>query len=85
MSLMSGVANFYETSDGVNKKNFLDSIFMNKLHFDGKKYRTTKSNELITLLFSNEEGFGSVSKKKATFSSGLSIKAPPLGLEPRTL
>ena|GEM_PF-6088001 len=42
-------------------------------------------NQFISLIFSIGSRLESVGNKKAAISSGLSKKAPPLGLEPRTL
>lgn len=66
------------------KQKLVGSIFPEKLAFSGKKYRTTRMNELLVLLTSNINGLGGLKKEKADIYTGLSNWAPPLGLEPRT-
>ena len=67
------------------KKKLIGSIFKNGVIFNGKKYRTTKENELLNLIFLRVSNLRKLSIKKAGKNTRLSSYAPPLGLEPRTL
>ncbi len=47
----------FQNADLANKSKILGSTFPEKLFFDGKKSRTTRINEVIRLLISNDVGF----------------------------
>lgn len=85
ISFLNGLCRYYDTSSSKVKKMIIGSIFPDKLIFDGKNYRTVKENDFLTLILNNNKTLESIEKKKAILSNGLSKKAPPLGLEPRTL
>ena len=76
---------YYQSATLEVKQKIIGSIFPEKIIFFENKYRTTKTNELLSLLTLNINELGGVKKQKATLSNGLSNYAPPLGLEPRTL
>lgn len=65
MSMLFDLPTYYQASDVTVKQKIIGSIFPEKLTYDGKKYRTTKTNELLLLLTNNINGFGKVEKKKA--------------------
>ena len=76
---------YYRNSNLETKQKIIGSIFPEKIIFFENKYRTTQSNELLRLIALNINDLEDKGNKKAAISSGLSKKAPPLGLEPRTL
>lgn len=85
ISFLTGLKNFYETSTVKIKRQIVGSIFPESLIFLNEKYRTTQLNSFVEILFSNSRELETLENRKAGISTGLSRKAPPLGLEPRTL
>ena len=85
IKLLSNLANFYKKIDFELKQKLIGSIFNENLIFDGKKYRTNKSNKLVELIFLKVNELKKLKIKKAGKNTRLSCYAPPLGLEPRTL
>ena len=85
ISFLNGLSTYYETSNSKIKKMIIGSIFPEKLVFDGKNYRTLKDNAFLQLIFNNNNASEDIKKEKVILSNDLSCKAPPLGLEPRTL
>ena len=85
IKLLSNLSNFYGKIDFELKQKLIGSIFNKNLIFDGKKYRTNKSNKLIELIFLHVNDLKKMKIKKAGKNTRLSCYAPPLGLEPRTL
>lgn len=67
------------------KQKIVGSIFPDKIVFFENKYRTTKTNELLSLLTLNINELGGIKKGQTNNKIDLPIMAPPLGLEPRTL
>ena len=67
-----------------DKSLIVGSIFPEKLYFQKGQYRTAQINGFILLLCPTINDLGLIEKEKAIISDGLSSKAPPLGLEPRT-
>ena len=61
------------------------SIYPENLQFDGKRYRTEKMNELTNLLLNIDKGSRAKKIGQLNKNIKLTYKAPPLGLEPRTL
>tara|TARA_Y100000385_G_scaffold288795_1_gene356386 strand:+ start:184 stop:1746 length:1563 start_codon:yes stop_codon:yes gene_type:complete len=68
-----------------DKQNLIRSIFPENIQFDGKKCRTTKMNEFVWLLLNIDKGSKAIKKGQLNKYIKLTSKAPPLGLEPRTL
>ena len=61
------------------------TIFPNKIIFDGKIYRINEKNNFVTLLTNKQRGLAQNKKRQEVKNNNLSLFAPPLGLEPRTL
>ena len=85
VKIISNLSKFYNKIDFHLKKRLISSIFKSGLIFDGKKYRTTEENELLSLIFLKTNELERHKIKKAGKKTRLSNYAPPLGLEPRTL
>ncbi len=75
----------YSKGDYDMKQSILSSVFPEKLVLSINECRTTKVNSVIELLTRIDKVSDKIGNKKADISVGLSILAPPLGLEPRTL
>ena len=67
------------------KKTIIGSIFPEKLQYDGKKVRTAFFNKSLFHFLSINKGCSIIKKGQLNKNIKLSYKAPPLGLEPRTL
>ena len=85
ISFMHGIDKLYKSSPANIKKKITGSIFPEKLIFLKNKYRTAKLDSFIALILSKHKPFKRLEIKNPTISGGMSKKAPPLGLEPRTL
>lgn len=81
-SLVGKLSHYYVNAELNTKKKIIGSIFPEKIYFENDRYRTTKLNQVIELLFNT--GAGSIKKDRPNVS-GLSTLAPPSGLEPETL
>ncbi len=80
--LISDLVNYYQSNDAETKKQIVGSIFPEKIIFENEQYRTTKTNEIITLLCSVDKGLNENCPAKNAEQSN---QAPPAGLEPATL
>ncbi len=85
ISFLHGIDKLYQSSPANIKKKIVGSIFPEKLVFLKNKYRTASMNELIAIILSKHKGFRRLEIKKPRQNGEVSKKAPPLGLEPRTL
>ena len=85
ISFLHGIDKLYISSPANIKKKIVGSIFPEKLVFLKTKYRTASLNELIAIIVSKHKGFRNLEIKKPRQNGEVSKKAPPLGLEPRTL
>lgn len=85
ISFLHGVDKLYKTSPSDIKKKIIGSIFPEKLIFSKNSYRTAFINELIELILSKHKPFRLLKIKTPRQNGEESKKAPPLGLEPRTL
>ncbi|HSZ71464.1 MAG TPA: zinc ribbon domain-containing protein, partial [Cytophagaceae bacterium] len=84
ISFLSDLVYYYDLAPIELKHRMIDSIYPEKLIFDGIKYRTTKINSFVDLIASKSIKIDVKQKRQAIFSDDLSKVAPPLGLEPRT-
>ena len=75
---------YYDNAPIELKHKIVGSIFPEKLIFENEKYRTTKTNSLISLICSESMNKRGYKTKQAIISDGLSNWAPPPGLEPGT-
>ena len=85
ISFLNGVDKLYKNSPSDIKKKIVGSIFPEKLIFSEKNYRTAFINEFIALILSKHKPFRLLKIKTPRHFGEESRKAPPLGLEPRTL
>lgn len=82
LSLLGNLSNYYSTASTEAKSKMVGSIFPENLIYEDRKYRTTKMNEVFTLICKTDKAFR---KQKPGNNAGLSRVAPPSGLEPETL
>ncbi|PSG87085.1 recombinase family protein [Mesoflavibacter zeaxanthinifaciens] len=85
ISFLHGIDRLYKTSPSNIKKKIVGSIFPEKLVFLENKYRTANLDPFISLIISKHAPFKRLKIKTPRQNDGVSMKAPPLGLEPRTL
>ena len=64
LPLLTNLNYYYKNSPIELKQKMISSIFPEKLIFKEKKYRTTKLNEVINLILSNNNGYESEAIKK---------------------
>lgn len=83
-SLLLDLKGCYAKSDTETKQRLIGSIFPEKIVFDGEKYRTTKTNELLAILTNDSKAFKKSENKKTDGLVGFSGLAPSPGLEPGT-
>ena len=84
ISFLSNLTFYYDHAPIELKHKIIGSIFPEKLIFENEKYRTTKTNSLISLICSESGSKKGLKTRQAIISDGLSTWAPPPGLEPGT-
>jgi len=84
LSFMTHIKTYFVNAPIEVKHKMLDSIFPEKLIFDGKNYRTTEMNSFVSLITSKSKSYDGMETRKAAIADSSSNLAPPLGLEPRT-
>ena len=83
-SLLINLPEYYSSATLEIKHKMLSSIFPEKLVFAKGKYRTNRTNEVVSLLCSNKEGLKKKRNGQEVISNDLPILAPSAGLEPAT-
>ena len=81
-SLLSNLSYYYNQSNLENKQKMIGLIFPEKLVFTNSSYRTTKPNELLTLMCNNINDLGVVKTKKTSNNESLSLMVARTGIEP---
>ncbi len=85
LSFLYNMKEYYQNAELEVKQKIVGSIFPEKIIFSESKYRTTKTNELLSILTLNINELGEIKNGQTNNKIDLPIIAPPLGLEPRTL
>ena len=85
LSFLFNVKEYYQNAELEIKQKIVGSIFPEKIIFSENKYRTTKTNELLSLLTLNINHLGEIKNGQTNNKIDLPTMAPSLGLEPRTL
>lgn len=78
ISILNHLLFYFENAALEIKHKLIGSIFPEKLIFDDEKYRTIRTNSLISLICSNSNTYGSIKKRQAIISDSLSNLAPLL-------
>jgi site-specific DNA recombinase len=85
LQLIEKIDYFYAISPVEVKQKILVSIFPEKLIFDTKKYRTSRFNEVISVITRKDKVSRKGGNEKVGINADLSTSAPSAGLEPATL
>lgn len=81
IQLLTRLSFFYQKATTKIKRKIIGSIFSEKLVFENEKYRTTKMNEAITLIFNNNKGLQNDKHKKRHAISSVSYSVAGTGLQ----
>lgn len=82
ITMMTHLNHYYDIAPIEIKHKIIDSIFPEKLVFDGEKYRTNNLNTFVSLIASGSMALAGSNKKQVANNNDLSTLAPPLGLVP---
>src|SRR5690242_9966952 len=77
LSLLMNLPEYYSTATLEIKQKMVGSIFPEKLVFEDGAYRTTRTNEVLALLCSNNMGLSQKEKRQEVISNNLPNLAPP--------
>ena len=80
-SLLINLPEYYQNATLEIKQKMISSIFPEKLIFANGTYRTNRTNEVLSLLCSNDKGFSEKENGQEVNFNYLSIQAPRAGLE----
>lgn len=78
LSSLENIVEHYETKDSYIKRQIIDSIFPEKLVFDGVGFRTTKVNEAVQVIFNLGAAFSQIKMGQVESISDLSHEVNPL-------
>jgi site-specific DNA recombinase len=84
LELLLSLEKYYEKGETVTKQRIIGSIFSEKLVFENKKYRTPKTNRVVSLICNNDNPFEGNKKRKDHNFHDLSHRVDPRGVEPPT-
>ena len=84
LNLLSNLDKFFDLMDVETKYYLIGLIFPEKLQFQKNKYQTTKINEFVNTILSDNAGYRAKIKRLTSISESQSHQVIPLGLEPRT-
>lgn len=66
VATLSNLSKLYEGGTITQKQQIIGSIYPEKLIFDGFRYRTTRLNEIVRLIFTLDKGFSKIKTGKTT-------------------
>ena len=84
MGILENLSGFYEKADVAGKQRIIGSIFTGNLIYSGKKVRTTKVNEVVSLLINTNKAFEKNKKGQPNIKLKLSPMVTPAGFKPTT-
>lgn len=84
LNLLSNLDKFFDLMDIETKYYLIGLIFPEKLQFQKNQYQTTKINEFVNTILSDNAGYRAKIKRLTSISESQSHQVIPLGLEPRT-
>jgi hypothetical protein len=85
MDIMENLSGFYEKADTEGKQRIIGSIFTGNLIYSENKVRTTKVNEVVSLLINTSEAFEKMKKGQPHKKMKLSSMVVRRGIEPHLL
>ena len=75
--LLENLSDFYKKINYQLKQKLVSSVFPENLIFDGKKYRTTKPDKLVDLIFLLTKDLQSIKRKKVSKILTSLLEPPP--------
>ena len=81
MSLLNNLPKYFTDADIDTKQELIGLIFPEKIQYDGKKYQTTKINDVFALMIQENK---QLQKRHAVQNSDMSCGVTPTGLKPVT-
>ena len=82
ISLINNIDTFISDAPVEVKIKLISSMFPEKIEFDGEKYRTTKYNQVLDLIFQNSSQLGEIKKGESENSPTEFNSVPRAGVEP---
>lgn len=83
VATLSYLDKLYENADNNSKREIIGSIYPEKLTFDGFHYRTARLNEVVSLIYSLDNGFSQNKNGQNESFFDLSTQVTRPGFEPR--
>ncbi|MCH8903149.1 MAG: hypothetical protein IIA45_04470 [Bacteroidetes bacterium] len=77
MDIISKLPEYYDSTSYSTKRKIAGSVFSENWVFDGKKHRTTKMNEALSLIANSINGFERTKKRPTKKKLSQSYMAPP--------
>ena len=77
MGILENLSGFYEKADMVGKQRIIGSIFTGNLIYSEKKVRTTKVNEVVSLIINSNKAYGKMKKGQSNKKLKLSPVVTP--------
>ena len=84
LNAIRNIGQLYENANLDNKQKIISSIFPGKIIFDGKKCRTPRLNEMISLIISADKGLDKIKTGQHKLNPMLSGLVENTGVEPVT-
>lgn len=78
LSSLDNIAGHYQNASTDTKRLIIDSIFPDKLEFDGTSFRTARVNEAVSLLFNLGAAFSQIKTGQEADFAALSREVSPL-------
>jgi site-specific DNA recombinase len=82
VNVISNISNLYQNADNEGKRAIIGSMYLEKLHFDGQRHRTTRVNEMIELKYLISSALRGKKRRARTDKSVLPTWVHPNGFEP---
>ncbi len=71
----------YEDGTVLEKRQIISSIYPGKMEFDGKGYRTFRTNEVVRVICMLDKGFSEIKNRKSNVKTHSSGKVVPARIE----
>ena len=84
MLLINNLDTFIDEAPTETKCKLIGSMFIDKIEFDGKKYRTKSYNKVLDLIYQQTSELRKQNERDSSEKSEESLQVPPQGLEPWT-
>ncbi len=84
VGIMANISVWFQNADNERKRAIIDSMYPEKLSFDGDVHRTTILNEVVEKISLISSALGSKKRRASTDRSALPTWVRPPGLEPGT-